>query len=163
MQSQLKRLGSDVPFFLKAHEHPSAIVRGLGDVLEPTPLDRTMHLTLILPDLHCQTADVYRKFDEMQPTPTLREIRAVNRSNGLLINDLTEPAFAVEPRLRALRDRCVTALDGRSVHMTGSGAALFTLHEDASGAIQAAARLRERCSVAAVPVRTLDGREGNGR
>lgn len=145
------KLGSDVPFFLGT---PSAVIRGLGEIVEPAPLEQPFYMTLIMPDLHCNTAAVYRKFDELNPQARLRDISGGRRATGVLINDLTEAALAVEPGLRELRDRCAWAAQ-KAVHVTGSGAGLFMLQPDAASAAGMASRLREQCGVATLPVRTL--------
>ena len=152
LASLAAKLGSDVPFFLGA---PSAVVRGLGEIVEPAPLDQPLYLTLILPDLHCNTAAVYRMFDLLRPDAALREITAASRAQGVLINDLAEAAFTVEPRLRELRDRCAWAA-GKGVHVTGSGAAMFILQPDAAAAARTATRLRQQCDVTAIPASSLD-------
>lgn len=148
------RLGSDVAFFLGP---PSAIIAGLGERCDPAPLERPIYMTLILPDLHCDTAAVYRKFDELRPDARLRVITPQRKAEGVLTNDLADAALAVEPRLRRLRDLCVTAT-GKSVHITGSGAAMFTVHPDAAAAALTARLVRERCGVPAVTVRTIEPR-----
>jgi 4-diphosphocytidyl-2-C-methyl-D-erythritol kinase len=151
LASLAQTLGSDVPFFLGP---PSAIVSGLGEKVEPAPLDGPIYMTLILPDLHCDTATVYRKFDELRPDAKLRDITPATRTEGVLVNDLAEAAFAVEPRLRELRDRCARVA-GKSVHVTGSGAGMFIVQPDAASAARTATRLRQQCGIVSVPVRTV--------
>ena len=54
-----ERIGADVPFFV--YGYPSANVEGIGEII--TPFDEEPPtLTLYTPDIHCDTAAVYRSF-----------------------------------------------------------------------------------------------------
>lgn len=151
------KLGSDLPFFLGRR---SAIVSGVGEKLEPAPLAARLHLALITPALHCNTAAVYRTFDAVTPAAMLDEVgvRLLLKEDSLLserlFNDLAEPAFRVEPRLRLLRDRIAADLH-RPVHVTGSGAAMFILAADAAQAADLASRIRRDHAAPALPIHTL--------
>ncbi len=64
-------LGADVPFCLVGGR---ARVRGVGEVLEPLPLeDRTF--TLVVPPLQVSTVAVYRAWDELGGPPQRRTER----------------------------------------------------------------------------------------
>lgn len=129
------QLGSDPAFFLGP---ASAIVSGLGHVIEPIALDQPIHLVLMLPPLACNTGAVYRTFDAVSPNAALRAV-----GPGIdPFNDLAEAACEVEPRLRAVRARCGQLL-GRAVHVTGSGAAMFALAAGAEEAASLAARITD--------------------
>lgn len=158
-----EQLGSDVSFFLNEPDgslRSSAIISGLGEIVEPVPLKRRLHFVLILPALHCHTGRVYGHFDDLYPEAELRseEVHALARSETLsdemLFNDLAEPAFVEQPALRALRDQCVDRL-GRGVHVTGSGAALFALAGSGSEAEELAERVKGELGVPALGVKTL--------
>jgi len=155
-------LGSDVPFFLGP---PSAIVSGVGEILDPAPMARPLDLVLVTPALSCPTGVVYRKFDELRPgvriAPTW-PARLVRWAGGEepftsfdLFNDLAEPALDVEPRLRQLRDDIADHVD-RPVHVTGSGACLFVLADHAAQARAFADRIAIALNTPAMVVRTLD-------
>ena len=102
------RLGADIPFCIVGGR---AIVRGIGEQIEPLPpVDRTF--TLIIPPLSCSTPAVYRAWDDLGG-PT---------SDGL--NDLEPAALVVEPRLIEWRDRIATA-SGIAPILAGSGATWF--------------------------------------
>lgn len=136
-----KGLGSDVPFFL-GNAPRSAIVSGLGGEIEPIrhePVD----LVLILPECACPTGRVYGALDHLRTGMSIefrdsdaRRLAAFNAAdlNGMLFNDLAEAAEAVEPELRGLRERAADLLE-QAVHITGSGAAMFTVC--AGGAMEA--------------------------
>lgn len=150
------RLGSDIPFFFGA---PSAIVSGVGERIEGLAGGAPIHLALILPPLQCNTGAVYKAYDALEPEaavdePAVRRLVAERplRPDGPF-NDLAEAAFAVEPRLRQLRDACVTKLR-RPVHVTGSGAAMFVVARDAADARAVAAEI-EALGTTALAVTTL--------
>jgi 4-diphosphocytidyl-2-C-methyl-D-erythritol kinase len=151
-------LGSDVPFFVGG---PSAIVSGLGEKLEPLPKRETMHLVLMLPSLQCPTGPVYKQFDALNTTAkpeNAEAIRSIVQNERVherwLFNDLTQPACAVEPRLRDLIEHCRNVV-GRRVFVTGSGAALFCMAGDAEDARHLVDCLSTGMGIAAVAVTTL--------
>ncbi len=101
-------LGADVPFCLVGGR---ARVGGVGDVVEPLPVeDRTF--TLLIPPFGVSTAAVYRAWDELGGP----------RAAGA--NDLEPAALVVEPRLAEWRDRLASAT-GRTPTLAGSGSAWF--------------------------------------
>jgi 4-diphosphocytidyl-2-C-methyl-D-erythritol kinase len=54
-----EKIGADVPFFV--YGYPSANVEGIGEII--TPFEETPpKLELFTPDIHCDTAAVYRAF-----------------------------------------------------------------------------------------------------
>ncbi len=141
---QAAALGSDVPFFL--HE-PSAICRGRGEQVQPIASPAPRWLVLLSPPFGCSTPDVYRAFDQLEPVPgwdTEPDWAAWTQLDStrllpLLVNDLEPAAFIVRPELGKLRDR-TERLIGRTVRMSGSGSALFTLFDDEAEAREAAVR-----------------------
>ncbi|MFA7235228.1 MAG: hypothetical protein WC058_00060 [Phycisphaeraceae bacterium] len=138
------QLGSDLAFFFTSG---GALVTGRGEGLEPVPA-RAMDWVLVLPPLHCPTGAVYRKFDELSPYAKVNEqaVREVIAGRREPFNDLGAAALAVEPQLAALRDELQKKL-GRTLHITGSGAAMFIVARDSKDATRLAAQITE------VPVR----------
>lgn len=101
-------LGADVPFCLVGGR---AMVRGIGDELEPLPFeDRTF--TLLTPPFGVSTVAVYRAWDEL------------GGPAGEHGNDLEPAALAVEPRLAEWRDRLGHAT-GETPILAGSGGTWF--------------------------------------
>jgi len=160
------QLGSDPAFFLGPG---SALVTGRGEHLEPLEPKNPIHLVLILPPLHCPTGAVYRAFDEATagdrtPRPVdVPRVRSLAASDPLpaaaLFNDLAEPAMAVTPDLRPLGEQLAAAAD-RPIHITGSGAGLFALADDAAHATRLAAALRGAVDasngrIAVIPTHTV--------
>lgn len=152
------KLGSDVSFFL--HGPRGVMVSGVGEVCQAAPLAKAADLVLILPPLHCNTAAVYRAFDELKPDAHADEadVRALSGATLLmddeLFNDLAEAAFTVEPRLREVHQACQVAAQ-RRVHVTGSGAAMFAICRNEQEAKDVAAEVTRQANVPAVAVRTL--------
>jgi 4-diphosphocytidyl-2-C-methyl-D-erythritol kinase len=101
-------LGADVPFCLVGGR---AIVRGVGDVIEPVPLE-SRTFTLLTPPFGVSTAAVYAAWDSLGG-PT-----------GESGNDLEPAALSVEPRLATWRDQLGDAT-GRTPRLAGSGSTWF--------------------------------------
>ena len=156
-------LGSDVAFAVAALRHgASALVTGVGDVVEVLPRRGPLHVVLVLPPFGCATPAVYRAFDELAldaPAADAQRVRYLATITPLhpadLFNDLAAPAARVEPRLgRLLRD--LRGATGHPVHVTGSGAAVFLLATDEVGARRLATTLAPAAREARVVVtRTL--------
>lgn len=117
------QLGSDIAFFFSSG---SALVTGRGEALEDAPLEDPVRLTLVMADLQCPTAAVYRAFDEMARAAAVDEaaVREVIAGRRKPFNDLAAAACKVESRLADVRQTLAADL-GRDVHITGSGSGLF--------------------------------------
>ena len=83
------KLGADVPFNLNGGR---ALVRGVGEVVEPLRYQEKAFTLLSFPTVGCSTADVYRKWDELGGPAG---------PNG---NDLELAALSVCPELSVWRD-----------------------------------------------------------
>lgn len=138
-------LGSDVPLFLSGS--PCSI-RGRGERVADVPLVLDAWIVLVLPAIHCATADVYAAFNRLPQPPErpaletiLLALRSVHRGSDppekvsaariapLLFNDLEPAAFELHPPLADLARR-FAALVERDVYMTGSGSGLFYLTDE---------------------------------
>jgi 4-diphosphocytidyl-2-C-methyl-D-erythritol kinase len=101
-------LGADVPFCLAGGR---AVVRGVGDVVEPlAPEARTF--TLLTPPFGVATAEVFAAWDSLGGPAG---------DNG---NDLEPAALSVEPRLALWRDMLGEAT-GLTPRLAGSGSTWF--------------------------------------
>lgn len=150
-------LGSDLSFFF--HE-PSALCRGRGEIVEPIAPPLPRWGVLILPFIHMPTPAVYRKFDELNlgtdletsPRPCNRWSQLTSRQLlSQLCNDLEIPAFALEPKLKLLKEE-IERIASRVVRMSGSGSSLFTLYDDPREAQSASDIISRRLQVRAIPV-----------
>lgn len=143
------RLGADVPFFLDPRP---ALVRGIGERIEPVSGLPGLVLLLVHPGVGLSTAEVYGAYDALEgaltpsePGPTVRppegplEPEALER---LLENDLEPAARRLCPPLARLRRRIAEA-GAVSVGMSGSGPTLFGVFRDEGSAGEAAKRLAE--------------------
>lgn len=101
-------LGADVPFCLRGGR---ARVTGIGEVVEPLPFVERV-VTLATPGYGCDTAAVFRAWDELGGPTT----------DGP--NDLEPAALRVEPRLAAFRDALGEAT-GETPVLAGSGSTWF--------------------------------------
>jgi 4-diphosphocytidyl-2-C-methyl-D-erythritol kinase len=101
-------LGADVPFCVGGGR---ARVTGIGEVVQPLPFIDASY-TLAVPPFGCETAAVYRMWDEM------------GGPSGERGNDLEPAAMRVEPRLAEWRDRLRDAT-GEEPRLAGSGATWF--------------------------------------
>jgi 4-diphosphocytidyl-2-C-methyl-D-erythritol kinase len=162
------RLGSDVPFFIHGG---TALAEGRGERVTPLPDAPRQELVIALPDLNL--ADKTRRMyslltpaDYTDGSTARRLAEAIRRGepveDGHLFNVFDGPAFRTFPDLESLR-RALLAAGARSVHLAGSGPALFTLAEDAtqrerlaSAAAEAGARTFTATSVSAAEALTLE-------
>ena len=153
------RLGADVPFFLDPRP---ALVRGIGEQIEPVPGLQPLVLLLVHPGIGLATAAVYAAFDALAgaltpqgPGPTVRppegplEPEALAR---LLENDLEPAALRLCPPLLRLRKQ-IAGAGAVAVGMSGSGPTLFGVFPDEAAAGKAALRMGEEAGRADGPRR----------
>jgi 4-diphosphocytidyl-2-C-methyl-D-erythritol kinase len=105
------RLGADVPFCLVGGR---ARVRGVGEIVEPLPLDQVegREYTLLVPPLHVPTVEVYREWDRL------------GGPAGEQDNDLEPAALSVVPELARWRDH-LGEVAGLTPRLAGSGGTWF--------------------------------------
>jgi 4-diphosphocytidyl-2-C-methyl-D-erythritol kinase len=144
------QLGSDVPLFCYG---PLSVIRGRGDEVEELRDCMELYAALVLPGLHCSTAEVYAAFDRLPDRPihpSLGEVRTATHSAArlmeVLYNDLEPAAFAVAPQLHRLAER-VTELATGPVRMSGSGSTLYRLFDRRDDAALFAGEVQQRLSV----------------
>lgn len=150
------QLGADVPLFLWSSP---CVVRGTGTDVEPLDRVPRFHVVLVLPEIHCATADVYRAWKGLQVSegaPAGEVEKAFGDPAKLLRlcgNDLEPAAFRVVPALAELSVKLREAA-GQPVRMSGSGSAFFTLVDTEAAAAEMAEKLQGatgvRCIAAAV-------------
>ena len=141
------RLGSDVPFFI---DGGTALAEGRGERITPLHDAPRQELLIALPTL--ALADKTRRMysllapaDHTDGSAAQRLADALRQGKPVadeqLFNVFDGPAFRTFPELERLR-AALLAAGARSVHLAGSGPALFALAEDAAQ--------RERLAGAAV-------------
>ena len=153
-------LGSDVPFFFFA---PSATVAGRGEQVNAIRVSGSRWVVLVNPGFPVETKWAYQQLSAtrsgVQPLSDshARLGGATHLSWDQVIdvaeNDFEIPVYAAYPVLRELKQQLLT--EGAEVALlSGSGATVFGVFQDESGAQQARARLQTnpQLKVFAVPV-----------
>ena len=129
------RLGSDVPFFLHGG---TALAEGRGERVTPLPDVPWQELVIVLPllTLPNKTQRMYSLLtpaDYTDGSTTDRLVDAIRQGKPVkdehLFNVFDGPAFRAFPELERLRQALLVA-GARSVHLAGSGPAVFVLVHD---------------------------------
>jgi len=132
------QLGSDVPFFLMNNGHPTTtLATGRGEMVQALerPIPSGLPILLIKPKAnHVSTPEAYqwvRERQHYQTQPVEHFLSALNTGktdastlNTLIWNDFETPVYQHLPPLAQLVQQ-LKAL-GLSIHMSGSGSALFS-------------------------------------
>lgn len=142
MAEAASSLGADVPLFLVGG---TILMSGYGEVIETQPDLTGLAIAVAVPDFSLSTADVYRRWDEMEgptgETSSLGSLPPPLRGGMPIRNDLTPAAMDLEPMLgdfmADLRSQW-----GSAVLMTGSGSGCFGLFPDQGEAEDAAQAVR---------------------
>ncbi len=145
--SEISRVvGADGPMCLAAR---SAWAEGIGDRLTPAPALPPLHAVLANPGRPSPTGAVYRAYDAAPAGAADRPALPGAWTSAAVIdwlaerrNDLQAPAIGLEPAIGHALD-AMTATGARLTRMSGSGATVFGLFEDAATAAAAAAALRK--------------------
>ncbi|HVN38140.1 MAG TPA: 4-(cytidine 5'-diphospho)-2-C-methyl-D-erythritol kinase, partial [Myxococcota bacterium] len=139
------RLGADVPFFLDPR---AALVRGIGERIEPVRGLPELPLVLANPGEPLATREVFRVYDVLYPD----DRRAASGAppdfarlpgdpgawSAWLHNDLETAALRLCPAIGRLRAE-LAARGARAVGLSGSGPTLYGIFESHATAIAAAA------------------------
>lgn len=137
-------LGADVPFCLAGGR---ARVRGVGEQIEPLPIQARSYV-LLVPPVRVETAACYQVWDEIGTT---------GASDG---NDLEEAALRLEPSLARWRDT-LGSLCGQRPRMAGSGSTWFVEGEpEQLGLAGIRSVACDGATAALVPVRTIEPAAG---
>lgn len=123
-------LGADVPLFLRGGRLETM---GKGERIIPLSSGQERAFLVLIPPLHCATAAVYQKYDELHP----KEKAALPR---LGVNDLEEAALRLYPALIPYREAINTA-GGGYCGMSGSGSTFYAAFKKRDQAQAAAQRL----------------------
>lgn len=143
------QLGADVAFC--ASGAPLAVAWGRGERLFRLPPPPPTPVLIAVPPVQVATADAYRWWDDMHPTPVLRgpvvldaDALATWGSIGRLGgNDFEVPVFGKHPALRALYER-MAGTGPIWVRLCGSGSAVAAAYKKERERDEAAQRLGEK-------------------
>ena len=136
-------LGADVPACVTSR---AARMIETGEALAPVSRLPDLHAVLINPAVACPTGAVYRAFDARGVAPPLVRARlpAFGDVVGLLAwlrtepNDLEAAAIGLAPSIAEALDVAERLPGARLARMSGSGATVFALFDDARAASAAA-------------------------
>jgi 4-diphosphocytidyl-2-C-methyl-D-erythritol kinase len=136
-------LGADVPFFARGGD--AARVTGRGEKVERVSLPTNdVGVLLITPPFGLSTAQVFTRFDELDPPPSKSPVdlaAALSDPASLRdANDLWPAAASLEPRLAQTRDELERLTRGPWM-MSGSGSTLFALYASPAEAVESGRRL----------------------
>lgn len=130
-------VGADGPMCLRAR---SAWAEGRGDVLTDAPLP-PLHALLVNPMVPSSTGAVYRAYDAAPVGGSDRPADPQDWSAAGVIdwldrqrNDLEAPAVALAPAISAALEAVAGLPGARLTRMSGSGATVFGLFDDAEAA-----------------------------
>ena len=150
LESIARRLGSDVPFFLR-----SGAQRGTGT---GTTLDRVLRtdgepwqlalpVVLVVPDIHISSGTAYRGVDPRSyeeyelPSHAIVVTDDMARYRTSLVNDFEPSVFAAFPQIERIK---LMLLDhgARYASLSGSGSAVFGIFGSADTASECAEEMR---------------------
>lgn len=138
-------VGADGPMCLRARP---AWAAGRGDALRDEPRLPPLHAVLLNPGLPSPTGAVYRAYDDAPAGGADRPEAPADWSAAGVIdwladqrNDLEAPALRVAPGIAGALAAMRAAPGARLTRMSGSGATVFGLFDDAASAADAALAL----------------------
>ncbi|MGE3142017.1 MAG: 4-(cytidine 5'-diphospho)-2-C-methyl-D-erythritol kinase [Hyphomonadaceae bacterium] len=143
-----RRIGADVPACIRSEP---AFMTGTGEDVRAIALP-AFDVVLVNPDSEVPTAGVFQTFDlmglgaqfERSPAPDWRNARDALIALREARNDLTLPALDLAPEIGDALDALSEDGDALLVRMSGSGATVFAITEDAPAARALANRVRAR-------------------
>jgi 4-diphosphocytidyl-2-C-methyl-D-erythritol kinase len=130
-------LGSDVPFFVY---QSAATIRGRGEHVESVAFPHELPLFLIKPPFGVATPWAYQHWRDSREIPGVR-YAAQDFPWGSLVNDLERPVFEKYVFLADLKSWLLSQPEVAGALMSGSGATVFALLHEKSGAESLATRV----------------------
>lgn len=145
-----RETGADVSVCI---EGKSRIISGIGDVLSETIDLHPIPAVIVWPGVAASTPAVYRAFDtgvnnSKRSTIAARDVPVERAAFVEFLskqgNDLTAAAWSVTPEIAEAEAALRTMDHAQLVRMSGSGSAVFALHETLACAEAQAAMIREK-------------------
>lgn len=136
-------LGADVPVCIGAR---AAVMRGIGESVEPVTTLAPLHAVLVNPGVEVPTGAVFKGLarkdnPKMEPIPAPHNLfEWLHRQR----NDLQSPAIAAQPVIADVLEALTATQECVLARMSGSGATCFGLYPDKGAASQAALALGDR-------------------
>ncbi|QMU55630.1 MAG: 4-(cytidine 5'-diphospho)-2-C-methyl-D-erythritol kinase [Candidatus Mycalebacterium zealandia] len=152
-------VGSDVPLFIDCE---ACVISGRGEKVEPIKGFPLLSYVVCFPGFESLTADVYRKWDELnpsgQPCEDPKKMWGVSHPVEMT-NGLEEAAFSLYPEL-ARFCALISADYDIPFLMTGSGSAFFSVFEDWETAREVFERMRKDADFDCFLARGIEGWDG---
>ncbi len=130
-------VGSDVACFLY---QPLCAMSGRGEWVTAIDAEIDGAVALFIPEIGCDTAVVYRQFDQLPPNDDEQRVPLPELGSGSVValaeqcfNDLQPAAFSAYPALAACHARLEARLQ-TPVLLSGSGSTMFALCADLDAA-----------------------------
>lgn len=124
-------VGADVLF---SYYNKPAVVKGIGDIVEPFKMAKQHHILLVKPYSGVSTKEAYDKLNMDicdHPDPEVLKKALVNGDDihGLLGNSLEQPSLLINKEVNDIKELLIK--NGASnVLMSGSGSTVFAISED---------------------------------
>ena len=123
------KLGADCPFFI---ENQPKIVRGIGEIFSPCPIDLTGKVLLIKnPGIHIGTKEAYANVIPKEVDRAIEDTLSDSPSKWVehLKNDFEVSVFPNHPELETLKNELYD-LGATYASMTGSGSTVYGLFDE---------------------------------
>lgn len=130
-----------------------AWVYGIGENIVSLP-SKTQAYLLIFPNIHCDTTQIYKTFDEQYPHAAKEPAHPICPNPLLGKNDLLEPALILYPELKKITDT-LTQISPKQWYMSGSGSTLFIPFNTLSEAENYKEKLSLECPLQMVATESL--------
>lgn len=116
------KYGADVPYCLI---NELALVEGIGEKLTLFTTKLKQRIVVVYPNIFVSTKDVFKnvnKYSKANNKETFEMLLSNKEFNKILYNDLEEPSFILEPRLKIIKDNLSKI--GLTI-MSGSGSSML--------------------------------------
>ncbi len=159
-----KTLGSDVPFFFYGG---TALGTGRGNEISQMDDLKETHLLIVTPDVSVSTGDAFTRLNAAHLTNKSSksilqiccdEAKTVNLPQSNWINDFENTVFKIEPEIKRVKQRLLDC-NAKQASLSGSGASVFAIFEDANQLQMAFDALKNEQSWRVFIVRTVSRRE----
>ncbi|MFA5879027.1 MAG: 4-(cytidine 5'-diphospho)-2-C-methyl-D-erythritol kinase [Candidatus Margulisiibacteriota bacterium] len=131
--------GADVTFFLLGKG--TALVSGIGEIVEPISKGKTNYFLLINPKIEIPTKFIYQKFDELKNIQKFKKIPIYLRTKLIGTNSLSSVVFASYPKMKQLKEQ-ITSF-GLKLFLSGSGATCFIPFKNQQKALYWESKIKE--------------------
>ena len=130
-----EKIGSDVAFFISGKKQH---VSEFGNILSPiASTAEKSYYTIIYPNIHCSTKDIYNHFDYM-----LEKNLFHNTTKAFQKNNLFEVALNLYPEINDIYLK-LKSFSPKQIYLTGSGSTFYITHNTKQHAQEFTTKLKE--------------------